>query len=159
MGCHSFTKTPMSTTRGLQNGVNIVGITADDRVWLTAGGDITGASVTSTGTGTTNPDQNVRIESTSGGVDLASVSGRYGVSVAGAGGVDDVVPDEVLSDAHSGVVGVSSGRESTDAGLIWVGSVVLAQEVAVGLLGSAGGAGRGLPPSLCLFLGAVVVSE
>ena len=71
-----------------QNGVNIVGITADDRVWLTAGGDITGASVTSTGTGTTNPDQNVRIESTTGGVDLASVSGRYGVSVAGAGGVE-----------------------------------------------------------------------
>ena len=50
-----------------------------------------------------------------------------GMRGAFAGGVDDVVPDEVLSDAHSGVVGVFSGRESADAGLVGVGSVVLAQ--------------------------------
>lgn len=72
----------------VQNGVNIIGISAGDRVLLTAGGDITGDSVTSTGTGGTNPDQSVLITSFNGQVNLASVTGRTDVSVTGQTGVD-----------------------------------------------------------------------
>jgi hypothetical protein len=72
--------------------LNIVGISAGDRVLLSATGDITGDAVTSTGTGGTNPDQTVSITSSGGGVTLASVSGQTGVSIAGQAGVDvDVV--------------------------------------------------------------------
>jgi len=71
----------------VQDSVNIIGITAGDRVLLTAGGDITGHSVTSTGTGGINPDKGVSITSTGGGVNLASVSGTAGVAIAGQGGV------------------------------------------------------------------------
>ncbi len=70
-----------------QGPLNIVGITASDRVLLSATGDITGDAVTSTGTGGTNPDQTVSITSTGGGVTLASVSGTTGVSIAGQAGV------------------------------------------------------------------------
>jgi hypothetical protein len=67
--------------------LNIVGITAGDRVLLSATGDITGDAVTSTGTGGTNPDQTISITSTVGSVTLASVTGQTDVAVAGQTGV------------------------------------------------------------------------
>jgi filamentous hemagglutinin family protein len=75
----------------VQGSVNIDAITAADRVWLTAGGDITGNTVTSTGTVTgsdpTNPMTGVTLSSTGGSVNLVGVSGQAGASVSGQTGV------------------------------------------------------------------------
>ena len=70
-----------------QGPLNIVGITAGDRVLLSATGDITGDAVTSSGTGGTNPDQSISITSTTGSVTLASVTGQTAVSIGGQTGV------------------------------------------------------------------------
>ena len=70
----------------VQNSVNIVAVTAADRVLLTAGGDITGNTVTSTGAVTSsdpaNPATGVMIASATGRVDLVSVSSAQGVDIA-----------------------------------------------------------------------------
>lgn len=71
----------------VQNGVNVVGIKAGDRVWLTVGDDVTGASVISSGNGGTNPDRSITIASLNGQVDLERVSGTRNVSVSGRTGV------------------------------------------------------------------------
>ena len=71
----------------VQGSVNIDAVSAGDRVLLTAGGNITGNSVSSTGAGTTNPDQSVSVTSASGSVTLASVTGSGDVAVSGSTGV------------------------------------------------------------------------
>ena len=75
----------------VKNSVNIVAVTAGDRVLLTAGGDITGNSVTSTGaasgTDPSNPATGVSITSTGGSVALASVCSATDVGIAGQDGV------------------------------------------------------------------------
>lgn len=92
----------------VQGSVNIEAISAADRVWLTAGGDITGNTVTSTGTVTgsdpANPMTGVTLVSTGGSVSLAGVSGQAGASVSGQTGV-------TLGTLAStgGSVGVTSG--------------------------------------------------
>ncbi len=75
----------------VQGSVNILDIAAGDRVWLTAGGDITGNAVTSgpmSGTDPSNPATGVTLATTGGSVTLASVSSTTGVGVAGQGGVN-----------------------------------------------------------------------
>ncbi|MFZ2267304.1 MAG: leukotoxin LktA family filamentous adhesin [Azonexus sp.] len=92
----------------VQNGVDIVGITAGDRIWLTAGGDITGGRVSSSGTGGTNPDKSVSIASSSGGVNLAGVSGLEDVTVT--------APDDIYvgqGQAGAGFTARSSGGDLT----------------------------------------------
>jgi filamentous hemagglutinin family protein len=70
----------------VQNSVNIVAVTAADRVLLTAGGDITGNTVTSTGAVTgsdpANPATGVTIASATGRVELAGVSSAQDVSIS-----------------------------------------------------------------------------
>lgn len=69
----------------VEGSVNILGLTAGDRVLLTAGGDITGNSVTSgalTGSDPENPATGVTLASASGLVNLASISSQQGVNVS-----------------------------------------------------------------------------
>lgn len=70
----------------VQGSVNIVAVTAADRVLLTAGGDVTGNSVTSTGSVTgsdpANPATGVTIASATGRVELAGVSSTQGVGIS-----------------------------------------------------------------------------
>lgn len=70
----------------VQNSVNIIAVTAGDRVLLTAGGDVTGNSVTSTGTASgtdpSNPATGVTIVSATGSVDLNRVSSAQGVNIS-----------------------------------------------------------------------------
>jgi hypothetical protein len=103
----------------VQNGVNIVSVSAGDRVWLTADGDITGNSVTSTGTGNTNPDQSISITSANGTVNLASVSGQADVVIAGQAGV-------ALGTVSSAGGSVNAGSAS---GNVDVGTTTAAQNI------------------------------
>lgn len=70
----------------VQNSVNIIAVMAGDRVLLTAGGDVTGNSVTSTGTASgtdpSNPATGVTIASATGSVDLNRVSSAQGVNIS-----------------------------------------------------------------------------
>ena len=68
--------------------VNVDAVVAGDAVALTASGNITGDSVSSTGSGTQGPDKSVQVTSSGGSVVLASVSGQQGVRVDGVDGVD-----------------------------------------------------------------------
>ena len=77
-----------SVALNVDGGVNVESVTAGDAVQLTASGDITGDSVTSTGAGTQGADQSVTVTSTGGSVQLAAVSGQQDVTVDGLTGVD-----------------------------------------------------------------------
>ncbi|MCY7306706.1 MAG: hypothetical protein LH632_11260 [Rhodoferax sp.] len=61
--------------------VNILAISAADRVLLTAGGAITGAEVRSTGLGN-GPDKTISITSMNGPISLQNIAGTTGVSLA-----------------------------------------------------------------------------
>lgn len=69
----------------VQNSVDIDSISAADRILLTAGGDITGNSVVSSGTVSgsdpANPATGILLSSVTGNVNLASVSGPRDVSI------------------------------------------------------------------------------
>ncbi|MCA1971679.1 MAG: hypothetical protein LDL44_02485 [Caenispirillum sp.] len=115
--------------------VNIVGIAAADRVLLTAGGDITGGSVISSGTGS-HPDQSISITSSGGSVNLASVSGQSDVAVSGQAGVSlgtlTSTNGSVSASATGGDVTLGTVTAGTNASVSAVGDVSVAT-------GSAGG--------------------
>ena len=123
-----------------ENAVNIVSITAGDRVLLTAGGDITGNSVTSTGTGNTNPDKSISITSSGGSVNLASVSGQTDVAVSGRNGVSvdmlNVGSNLVLAGPH--VSAAVNGGSGTVGGSITGFGGGIASDVNLTLSGSGG---------------------
>ena len=62
--------------------VTIDSLTAGDRIWLTAGGDVTGGAVSSTGMGGFHTDDWVSITTTRGSVNLTSVTGQGDIIVA-----------------------------------------------------------------------------
>ena len=124
----------------MQNSVNIVSIAAGDRVWLTANGDITGNSVTSTGAGNTNPDKSISITSTNGNVNLASVSGQTDVAVSGQTGVTvdtlNVGSNLVLAGPH--VSAAVNGGPRTVGGSVTGYGGGIASDVDLTLSGSGG---------------------
>lgn len=77
------------------NSLNIVGVTAGDRIRLNAGGDLTGKSVSSTGAGTNNLDQTVQLFA-QGAIKLEHVSGKSDVSLSAQ---NDVSVDVLTSSA------------------------------------------------------------
>src|SRR5690606_34258899 len=77
-----------SVALAVDGGVNVEAITAGDAVDLTASGDITGHSVTSTGTGTQGGDQSVNVTSTGGSIQLDNVAGQQDVAINGETGVN-----------------------------------------------------------------------
>jgi len=111
----------------VQNGVNVVGITAADRVWLTAGGDVTGASVTSTGAGASSLGQYIQIESSGGSVNLASVSGQADVRVSGQNSVTlasvSSALGDVLANSTGGNTNIGSGSAGGDFTALGFGGV------------------------------------
>jgi len=110
----------------VQDSVNIVAVTAGDRVQITAGGDITGNSVTSTGaasgTDPSNPATGVILSSSTGSVDLASVSSAQGVSLSApvAVSVDQITVGTTLNLASdqisASVTGTGSGGHGGSVG-------------------------------------------
>lgn len=102
----------------VQNSVNIVSVTAGDRVLITAGGDITGNSVTSTGTASgtdpSNPATGVILTSTGGSVDLNNVSSAQGVNISAPNAVtvDQVTLGGALNLASNQIAASVTGTGS-----------------------------------------------
>ena len=86
------------------NSLNIVGVTAGDRIRLNAGGDITGKSVSSTGAGSSTSDQSVQLVA-QGAIKLEHVSGKSDVALSAH---NDVSVD-VLSSSAASVSASSTG--------------------------------------------------
>ncbi|MBW8315128.1 MAG: hypothetical protein K0M73_09620, partial [Hydrogenophaga sp.] len=99
-------------------GVNIEAVSAGDAVQITADGDITGNSVTSTGAGTQGLDKSVSVASTGGRVTLDSVSGTGLVNVDGQTGVDvnsvESTGGSVVLNSNAGNVVVDTTRAQQD---------------------------------------------
>ena len=113
-------------------GVNIEAVSAGDAVQITADGDITGQSVTSTGAGTQGMDKSVSVASTGGSVTLDSVTGTGPVNVDGQTGVDvnsvESTGGSVVLNSNAGNVVVDTTRAQQDvtmtaaAGTVTAGS-------------------------------------
>ncbi len=99
-------------------GVNIEAVSAGDAVQITADGDITGQSVTSTGAGTQGPDKSVSVASTGGRVTLDSVTGTGLVNVDGQTGVDvnsvESTGGSVVLNSNAGNVVVDTTKAQQD---------------------------------------------
>ncbi|MEW6479356.1 MAG: hypothetical protein AB1455_07880 [Pseudomonadota bacterium] len=100
--------------------VNIKDITVGDAVHISATGNITGNSVTSTGLGTQSEDKTVNLSSTGGTIGLGSVAGQQDVTVDGHAGVSvdsvssgqaDVLLTSLTGDIRSGTA--SAGQNVT----------------------------------------------
>ena len=100
-----------SVALAVVGGVNIEAVSAGDAVQITADGDITGQSVTSTGAGTQGPDKSVSVASTGGRVTLDSVTGTGLVTVDGQTGVD---VNSVESTGGSVVLNSNAGNVVVD---------------------------------------------
>ncbi len=106
----------------VQNSVHIDAITADGRIWLTAGGDITGNGVTSTraaaGSDPAQPSTGVSIASAAGSIDLASISGPGDVSVMAPNSVavDTISVGGALTLAGSQITASATGTGSGSHG-------------------------------------------
>ena len=106
----------------MQNSVNIIALKAGDRILLTAGGDVTGNSVTSTGTASgtdpSNPATGVTISSATGRVDLNNVSSANGVSISAptAISVDQINVGSSLDLASNQIAASVTGTGSSDHG-------------------------------------------
>ncbi|WP_374407793.1 beta strand repeat-containing protein [Hydrogenophaga sp.] len=77
-----------SVALNVSGNVNVTAVQAGDAVNLTASGNVTGASVSSTGLGTQGTDKSVLVKSTAGSVTLDTVAGTQTVTVEGLTGVD-----------------------------------------------------------------------
>lgn len=106
----------------VQDSVIIDAIIAGDRILLTAGGSITGNSVTSTGvvsgSDPANPATGILLSSATGGVDLASVSGPRDVSITAPVSieVDDLRVGDSLFLASNLITANVTGTGSGDHG-------------------------------------------
>ncbi|MBV1730795.1 MAG: hypothetical protein KUA38_00975, partial [Hydrogenophaga sp.] len=107
-----------SVALAVVGGVNIEAVSAGDAVQITADGDITGQTVTSTGAGTQGMDQSVSVVSTGGSVTLDSVTGTGPVNVDGQTGVDvnsvESTGGSVVLNANAGNVVVDTTKAQQD---------------------------------------------